>query len=178
VPIQPVHGAYRGIGRDYVVYRYGPPARSTKPRSRLKGRQRDDLVRVAVAIMQRWEASRWQFEGPVRAGLRSAFCLNGWRWDVADVEAAAIAHDALVRIGAGVRPSWQEGQPEFTQYGVLPNWRTHCAHCHRPIPEDEDRKYCSLECGRAAASRMQRRQRLQDGAAYDAIASRARVVTG
>lgn len=101
-----------------------------------------------VPIFREAEPTPFAAEGPCRAGVRRALCLAGWRWPVADAEAALLTMSALQMVGAK-RPSWREAQPEFCQPGVLPILRERCARCHKPLPE-ENYKYCGPVCAKAA----------------------------
>jgi hypothetical protein len=152
-------GAY--VGGDYAAFRYGPktPTKVKMPRI-LAGVERKAVENHVKQILDSWESSKFQFEGPCRHGLRSTFCLQGHTWSTSDAEAEALVAEGLKRIGA-VRPSWREGQPEYTQDGVVPVERLRCAHCGNPIPEDRGSrngptKYCSELCGQAAYARKAR----------------------
>jgi hypothetical protein len=91
-------------------------------------------------------------EGPLRYGIRSDLCLIGWRWRDADLTASDIVADALRRVRA-VRPTWNEGQREWTiQAGIMIE-RTRCIKCHKPLPEGHH-KFCSRLCGDAHQHRM------------------------
>lgn len=127
-------------------------------RHKLARERHRQLVNDAVTIMRRWEMSPFEYEASCRNGLRAGLCLRGWRWADADHAAAEIVDAALRRIGA-VRPTWQQGQPEWTQDGFSPVDRTFCAfsECDRRIPQERletrggyDVKYCSRECAGAA----------------------------
>jgi hypothetical protein len=83
------------------------------------------------------------FEGACRHGLRAGLCLDGWRWPQADATAEGIVAAALQRIGAS-RPTWEQGQPEYTEPHA-----SRCLRCRRVITEDDRRKYCSDLCRRA-----------------------------
>lgn len=83
-------------------------------------------------------------EGPLRAGLRADFCLQGWGWNSADLMACDLMAEVFNRIGAE-RPSWSEGQPEWTIEAGTMIERTRCANCRAPLPEGRP-KYCSHLC--------------------------------
>jgi hypothetical protein len=97
--------------------------------------------------MRRAEPTPLSAEGPVRAGVRVALCLAGWRWPEADAEAELLTRAALQIVGAK-RPSWKEGQPRWTEDGALPIGRTHCKRCARPLPEGQ-LKFCGPVCAKA-----------------------------
>lgn len=108
-------------------------------------RDRQRAVRDKIAIIMR-EADPTPFaaEGPCRAGIRASLCLQGWRWRVADDAAAELVAAALNRLGAR-RPTWQEGQPEWTQPGIAPVQYERCRNCFKVLP-DGHYKYCCKEC--------------------------------
>lgn len=101
--------------------------------------------------MRAAEPTPFAAEGPCRAGIRESLCLDGWRWSRADDEAADIVAAALAEVGAR-RPTWQQGQPEYTQPGALPILRQHCINCAKPLPEGHY-KFCCRPCAKAYASR-------------------------
>jgi hypothetical protein len=126
-------------------------SRRRRPAATREEMQRAEMVRRVAEILDDPDApSRFTHEGACRHGLRSAFCLAGAKWEVADTMAASIVSAALASIGAR-RPTWWEGQPEWTQDGFVPVERTTCVVCAGPLPEDErslsfPRKYCSRGC--------------------------------
>lgn len=104
-----------------------------------------DLARVIrMAFAAGATGSLWGLEGPLRAGIRSDLCLQGWRWRDADDMAREILDEAF-RIVRALRPSWNDGQPEWTvEAGTLIE-RTRCVRCGKPLPE-ENHKFCSVIC--------------------------------
>lgn len=128
---------------------------------RQKGHGKDrPVVAAAMEILNAGQSSKFQYEGAVRHGLRAGFCLEGLPWAKADARAAVIVEEALRRIGAE-RPTWQQGQPEWTQEGYAPVERYFCAWCGSRMPEARNRngvakKYCSQLCGMAASHRKAR----------------------
>src|SRR3546814_17904097 len=72
--------------------------------------------------------------------------ISDWSSDVcsADLLAAAIVEDALRKVGAQ-RPTWQQGQPEWTQEGVIYIQRTRCIRCRWKLPPGH-RNSCSQLC--------------------------------
>jgi hypothetical protein len=117
-------------------------------RKQLRRNRRIAIADRLAAIMRRAEPTPFSLEGPLRAGVRAALCLAGWRWPAADAEARILTLRALQLVGAK-RPRWIEGQPEYTQPGVRPPPRETCARCAKPLPE-ENYRYCSSVCARAA----------------------------
>lgn len=124
------------------------------------------LVRLAFQAGQ--IASVFGLEGPLRAGLRADFCLQGWGWRSADLMARDLMAEVFARIGAE-RPDWYEGQPEWTiRPGTLIE-RTRCVRCHTPLPEGHY-KFCSRLCNTSHASLMAlKRQASEDQAVRLAI---------
>ncbi len=120
-------------------------------------RHRRVAIRDAIAeLMKVAEPTAFSLEAPSRHGLRVALIFEGWSWGQADAEAALIVLSALHMAGAR-RPSWQMGQPEYCQPGVLPPPpRETCARCAAPLPEGA-RRYCSKVCYQAAAIDRNRR---------------------
>lgn len=99
-------------------------------------------------------ASIFGLEGPLRAAIRSGLCLQGWHWFQADMLAQGLLSSALGQIGAE-RPSWNEGQREWTiEAGTLIE-RTRCARCHKKLPEGHH-KFCSRICNTSHAARLSR----------------------
>lgn len=112
-------------------------------------------IREKIADMMR-EAEPTQFavEGPCRHGIRSSLCLQSWPWAMADRISAEIVATALSMAGAR-RPTWGEGQPEYTQPGALPILRECCSRCGKTLPEGH-RRWCGDVCAQAAQMDRQR----------------------
>lgn len=147
------------------------------PHRRLTRARKQGIRDRIVAIMRSVEPTPFAGEGPCRAGIRSSLCLQGWRWPDADAIAAEIVMAALNVVGAK-RPSWWEGQPEYTQPGALPIEREYCGRfgCHNRVPP-ERRKFCSDYCGSAhrdamSAAQHYRAERVADAAVRAAWRSR------
>jgi hypothetical protein len=134
---------------------------------------REKIVTMIRAGMQDGQPSKFWCEGPVRHGIRSSLCLQGWSWSEADATASEIVTAALNIVGA-VRPSWPEGQPEWAQQGAgALIERTRCVHCHKPL-EGIQRKFCSGLCCGAHRARLNAIISKVDGAAYDYVVGRKR----
>jgi hypothetical protein len=116
-------------------------------RRRLAKERRRALVEKIVLILRKGQPTIFAFESACRAGLRSGFCIEGFGWTLADIEAAAIVESALRQIGA-CRPTWREGQREYTGHED----RLLCANprCQKPIEraagEYQYRLFCSAFC--------------------------------
>ncbi|QJC83463.1 hypothetical protein HGN32_04445 [Cereibacter sphaeroides] len=109
-------------------------------------------ARMRAAFAEGRAASLFALEGPFRHAIRSGLCLQGWKWDAADEMAAAMVAEALRKAGVK-RPSWNEGQPEWTiESGALIE-HTRCQRCHKPLPEGHQ-KFCSSICKRSHHSRL------------------------
>ena len=114
------------------------------------GRGRYDALAKELAALIRLAfeagatASLFGLEGPLRHGLRSDLCLQGWSWAAADLMARDMLADAFRAVRA-VRPSYNEGQREWTiEAGTLIE-RTRCVRCHGPLPDGRP-KFCSNLC--------------------------------
>ncbi|MBX9452050.1 MAG: hypothetical protein KL801_09445 [Mesorhizobium sp.] len=114
-----------------------------KPKRLNRDRQKGIRDKI-VAIMRTVEPTPFAAEGPCRAGIRASLCLQGWAWANADAVAAEIVAAALNIAGAR-RPTWYEGQPEYTQPGALPILRERCIRCRGPLPVGHY-KFCSKVC--------------------------------
>lgn len=119
----------------------------------LKAEARRLLIEKTVEVLRQAEPTPFAFEGMARHWLRAQACLEGMRWAAADQHAKEIVSSALYRLGAR-RPTWAEGQPEWTQPGVLNPARETCAHCGKNLPEGHYR-FCSKICARARHHRLQ-----------------------
>ncbi len=127
------------------------PAKSLRivqePAKRLNRDRRKAIRDKIAAIMRTVEPTPFAAEGPCRAGIRSSLCLQGWGWANADAVAAEIVAAALNIVGTK-RPTWYEGQPEYTQPGALPIQRNNCIRCRKPLPEGHH-KFCCRSCANA-----------------------------
>ncbi|MFG1349670.1 hypothetical protein [Xanthobacter autotrophicus] len=118
--------------------------RKEKRGQKLKAAARSRFIDIVAPILSRAEPTPFAFEGVLRAGIRSRLCLKGWEWGSADRAAEDVVLAALNRIGA-VRPTWKQGQPEWTQDGVAVVERVRCVNCGAPLP-DGHTKYCGPIC--------------------------------
>ncbi|WP_240643479.1 hypothetical protein [Paracoccus siganidrum] len=126
---------------------------------------RDLAALVRMTFESGATASIFGLEGPLRAGLRADFCLQGWGWLSADLMARDLLAEVFKRIGAE-RPDWYEGQPEWTiEAGTLIE-RTRCVRCHKPLT-GEQRKYCSRICATSHHNHIARLREADEGAAAD-----------
>lgn len=134
----------------------------------LKGEKRKHVVHQVMDLLKDWRFSKFENEGPARAGLRSAFCLNGYGWGMSDHEAEALISESLRTIGAK-RPTWEEGQWHYT---LSPD---QCVWCMGEI-EDADRargfRFCSAMCASSANEYRNYRHKRS----FDAVAKNAWLV--
>lgn len=139
--------------------------------SRFQALVKDLAALVRLTFESRATASIFGLEGPLRAGLRADFCLQGWGWLSADLMARDLLAEVFKRVGAE-RPDWYEGQPEWTiEAGTLIE-RTRCVRCHNPLPEGHY-KFCSRLCNTSHAAWMARlRQASENQAVHIAINSK------
>lgn len=129
-------------------------------RQRLGRGRYDTLVKdlstvIRIAFEAGATASLWGLEGPLRAGLRADFCLQGWGWIAAELLTRDILQDAFRAAGEEQRPEWEEGQPEWVIHAGSLIERTRCANCHRPLP-DGHFKFCSKLCSTVFGGRLSR----------------------
>jgi hypothetical protein len=82
--------------------------------------------------------------------IRSSLCLIGWPWSVANETAASIVTQALNQLGAR-RPSWAEGQREFTALGNFLR-EDFCWECGDALPKYA-KKFCNGSCAQAYRAR-------------------------
>ncbi len=140
---------------------------AVKPeRVRKLAQHRRAAIRDALAaMMKEAEPTQFALEAPCRYGLRVALIFEGWGWGQADAEAALVVLAALAQAGAR-RPSWQQGQPEYTQDGHIPRTRERCQRCAAPLPEGNYR-FCGPVCAKAYKIDRNRRADKEDRNAKD-----------
>lgn len=149
----------RGGLASYLA-QYSAPVMLPSVREKRKKRKADQtyrrkLIDQTAAILRRGEPTDFAFEGFMRHGLRSGLCLRGWSWSDADDMAADIVRSALAQIGAK-RPTYQQGQPEWAQDGVILVERERCIRCGWQLPEGHS-KFCSRLCHGAHYADLRRR---------------------
>ena len=93
-------------------------------------------------------------EAMFRRVIRSQLCLQGWRWHPAD-QAARDLVAVVLSILQVKRPSWNEGQRDWTVEGGALIERTRCARCGNPLPEGHH-KFCGRLCSSAHHARLVR----------------------
>lgn len=148
-----------GVQSAYLLLRAKPITlgghRAKRAKRKADQVYRRRLIDQTAAIMRRGEPSVFAFEGFMRHGLRSGLCLRGWSWSDADDMAADVVRAALNQIGAR-RPTYQQGQPEWVQDGVILVERERCVRCGWQLPEG-NWKYCSERCSSAHRTDLHRR---------------------
>lgn len=134
---------------SYEQFRYGAPSPVTLA-PLLNSQKREHVIHKLMDILDGWRSSAFEHEGECRAGMRSAFCLQGHSWQRSDDEAVRMTREALHRNRA-VRPTWDQGQPEYV------NCENECAWCGGIVPKVLQRggrmrhmSYCSGRCARSA----------------------------
>ena len=139
----------------------------------VRGQARNALIGRTADILREWRFSRFEHEASTVYGLRAALVLLGNGWHAADTEAREIVNAAL-RILGYRRPSWLEGQREYT---ISPD---RCKWCGTNVPEDmrveRPSNYCSDVCARAALTWRDFEQRETSDASY--FAARDALVRG
>lgn len=123
------------------------PAGTTIKTRLPKGRQ-SEIIRFATEFLREGFPTVFALEGACRTGLRSGLCLEGWNWQAADTAASQAVSLALSFLGAE-RPTWEQGQPEYTQYGVMALSRSRCVNCGGALSGDQA-MYCSRNCAVSA----------------------------
>lgn len=152
------HGLFSG----WTEYRYGASKPSGQPEPILTGQKRQKAISLTVSVLRDWRLSPFEHEGTARAGLRSAFCLQGYDWRRSDAEAASIVAEGQRRLRA-VRPSWEEGQHRYTV------GRENCLRCGVALPEEMlnvGARFCCQECARFAITYWDFEERTNQDAAY------------
>ena len=151
-----------------------PVKATTKARPKqLNKDRRRHLVETVAAILKAGEPTYFSFEATCRCSLRSRFCLEGWGWQDADAAAADVVAASLKQIGAQ-RPTWQQGQPEFNEVGVLAVESVVCVRCKGPLDETlgySGRKirFCSKLCRVAHSTAQWKKRQGEELAAKEAV---------
>lgn len=139
------HFYRNGLRAGYTDYRYGSKPKKRAPKPVFTPDRRKHVVHEVIDQMKQWRSSPFEFEGTVRASIRSALCLQGIGWHRSDNEAASVVSEALRIIGAQ-RPTWEQGQREYSIPEENCNW------CGIPLPEGTRERFCDPVCAKAALS--------------------------
>ncbi len=97
-------------------------------------------------MLDDYRLSKYENEGEIRAGLRSALCLEGHGWHPSDHESEGLLATAFTKMGAR-RPTWLEGQPEY----LVPS--ENCIRCGGELDDEtmtRASRFCSETCLQAA----------------------------
>ncbi|PZU23804.1 MAG: hypothetical protein DI589_05915 [Shinella sp.] len=119
-----------------------------EPHEVMTREKRQHLINRVVDTLSDWRCTPFENEGAIRAGLRAGMCVEGHSWTEADDTAQGLLVAAFQRVGAR-RPSWEQGQRQYTIAEENCNW------CGMEIA-DEDRagnrkaRFCSSVCARSA----------------------------
>lgn len=132
-----------GLRAGYTDYRYG----QDKPKNKkcppiFRGQKRSHVVTKVMDNLRDWRCSPFEGEGATIEGIRSA-CLEGYDWHRSNAEAVALVAEAFRILGA-VRPTWEQGQREYSIPVEYCNW------CYSPMPEGIRARFCTVECAHAA----------------------------
>lgn len=152
----------------YVEFRHGDRrpvyAPGRNPEAKFKGPDREHLIEAIGGHLGKWQSSPFEFEGACRAGARAALCLAGDRWEEADQEAASLVEEALRKSGAR-RPTWEQGQREYTE----PEGQ--CLWCGGEVPSEmRTSRYCSEHCAKMARQRRDFADRTLQDNSYASVA--------
>lgn len=142
-------------------YRYGSE-KPKAPQRIFSSQKRASLVSKVMDALRDWRRSPFENEGATVSGVRSALCLKGHAWNVANREAVALVAEAFRSLGVE-RPTEVEGQVE---YAISSDY---CAWCHSPIEDDSrngSRRFCSSMCARRALANRNLEAARYDTALY------------
>ena len=132
---------------NYLDARNKKLAKRHKPRQIVAGERRKHVISEIMDVLDDFRFSAWEHEGSTRAGLRSALCIAGHDWAASDIESAGLITAAFQKLAKGARPSWAEGQPEYTAPIEACNW------CKEPLAQfqiDRCERFCGVTCATAA----------------------------
>src|SRR5690606_13725697 len=123
------------------------PALKHSPKAKRRKLTRDrqrHLVESAAFILRLGEPTYFAFEGACRHEFRAKLCLEGWGWQEADDAIAEVMTRALNQIGAK-RPTWLQGQPEYSHRQAERQEHVRCRNCGGGMPP-ENVVFCSSQC--------------------------------
>ncbi|CAM3862387.1 hypothetical protein [Paracoccus yeei] len=125
-----------------------------------------ELARVIRLAFEAGDTgSLFGLEGPLRAGIRSDLCRQGWGWNSADLAARDMLDDAF-RVVRAIRPTWNQGQPDWTTEAGTLIGRACCVRCHKGLPEGHH-KFCSRICAQSHSAHLGRLRDASENAALD-----------
>ena len=158
-----------GLRAGWTEFRYGTDdtrpisLAGPKPHPIFRGEKRQHAINIAMDVLRDWRQSPFEREGPTRAGIRSAFCLQGYGWPRSDVQAGEIVGEALRMLGAK-RPTWEQGQRHYVEP------RENCRWCSVELDTaGRVAGFCSVEHARAALTHWGFETRNNADAAFRAV---------
>lgn len=128
-----------------------------------KGQSRTALVERVTDQLAGWTTTPFQFEGAVRAGLRSGLCLADHGWQASDDEAAGLVTEALRGMGAE-RPTWEQGQRGYAEPHDFCEW---CGGAMDDEERTRGQRFCCAEHAKAGLAHMARKDRRNFGRALE-----------
>ncbi|MBV2144401.1 hypothetical protein KUG47_12945 [Falsochrobactrum sp. TDYN1] len=153
------HGKW-GRMLGYGEYRYGNKPK--KIERIYKGDARNHKITEVMNALRDWRLSHFENEGAVFHGLRSALCLEGHSFARSEREASSLISAAFTYLGYA-RPSWEQGQREYSLPEEYCNW------CYTEMPEEQwqgirKARFCSPVCAKAALEHRDFERTLRDSA--------------
>ncbi|MFN4160124.1 MAG: hypothetical protein ACK4GO_17250 [Gemmobacter sp.] len=134
------------------------------------------VLAIVDVIREDWIEGRTttliSHEGAIWASLRSGLCLGGMRWPDADQAAKDMLHEAFAKTGAK-RPAWKEGQPEWTDQGVIRETRTLCAQCDGTL-EAGQKTFCGPRCANSHRAKLAYQDNIDEARAIQRLRHRKR----
>ena len=130
---------------EWTAFRYGE-TRTSRLKPILKGNKRSHVVTETAKVLADFDLTPFEHEAACYHGLRAGLCLDGHAWAEADADAFAIVQEALKK-NAAVRPSWEQGQREYTTP------RENCSWCGGELGGDSATRFCSAHCAKMAITR-------------------------
>ena len=81
-----------------------------RKKARRERLHREPIVREVARLLATGQPTQWRWTSEARHGLRSAMCLKGVAWEVADKRAEEIVMLARYRLGLSLYPTWSQAQ--------------------------------------------------------------------
>lgn len=117
-----------------------------QPKQIFTGEKRKHVINRVIDALNDYRVSRFENEASIRTMVRSSLCLQGNGWRPSDDEAAGLLIAAFTQMGVK-RPSWMEGQNEWTES------EQNCSWCKVGLAEaaiNRGDRYCGAECAKFA----------------------------
>ncbi|MER9199664.1 hypothetical protein NKH74_10645 [Mesorhizobium sp. M0933] len=143
---------HRGLQkyREETVWQLETTKRRAVHKAVFNGKKQEVIVDRLATILKSSNVSVFQYEAPARHGLRQAMLAKGFAWQRSDDEAHRLISAAFHRIGA-VRPTWQQGQREYTIA------RENCSWCRGELDDEQIARNERFCCGEHAKAAVQLR---------------------